>query len=49
VPLLDPTVVTGNGGGNTFQGNSLSALIYTDGQDNNSGTFGSTILVSIAP
>ena len=34
VPLLDATTVTGNGGGNTMNGNGALALIYTDGLDN---------------
>jgi hypothetical protein len=48
VPLLDATTVTGNGGGNTFQGNGGTALIYTDALDTVFG-FGDTALVSIAP
>jgi hypothetical protein len=34
VPLLDATVVNGNGGGNTLEGNGGLALIYSDGLDN---------------
>jgi hypothetical protein len=34
VPLLDASVVTGNGGGNTFIGYGGLALLYTDGMDN---------------
>jgi hypothetical protein len=34
VPLLDATIVTGNGGGNTMTGSGGLALIYTDGFDN---------------
>jgi hypothetical protein len=48
VPLLDATTVTGNGGGNTFQGNGGTALIYTDALDTVFG-FGDTTLVPIAP
>jgi hypothetical protein len=48
VPLLDATTVTGNGGGNTFQGNGGTALVYTDGLDTLFG-FGATTLVPIAP
>jgi hypothetical protein len=33
VPLLDASVVTGNGGGNTLTGNGSLALFYTDGLD----------------
>jgi hypothetical protein len=33
VPLLDATVVTGNGGGNTLNGSSALAMLYTDGSD----------------
>jgi hypothetical protein len=40
--------VTGNGGGNAFQGNGGTALIFTDGADAISG-FGATTLVTIAP
>jgi hypothetical protein len=48
VPLLDPTTVTGNGGGNVMQGNGGTALIYTDGQDSIDNFF-ATSLVNIAP
>jgi hypothetical protein len=34
VPLLDASVVMGNGGGNTFIGYGALALLYTDGMDN---------------
>jgi len=37
VPLLDSTIVTGNGGGNTMTGAGALALIYTDGGDAISG------------
>jgi hypothetical protein len=37
VPLLDATVVTGNGGGNVVAGAGALALIYTDGADTISG------------
>jgi hypothetical protein len=33
VPLLDGSIVTGNGGGNTMTGSLELALIYTDGAD----------------
>jgi hypothetical protein len=33
VPILDASVVTGNGGGNTFAGEGEAALFYTDGID----------------
>jgi hypothetical protein len=49
VPLLDATTVTGNGGGNVFQGNGGTALIYTDGQDSIHNSFAATSLVNIAP
>jgi hypothetical protein len=49
VPLLDATTVTGNGGGNTMQGNGGVALIYTDGQDSIDNGFAATSLVTIAP
>jgi hypothetical protein len=34
VPLLDASLVMGNGGGNTFVGYGGLALLYTDGMDN---------------
>jgi hypothetical protein len=34
VPLLDASMVMGNGGGNTFLGDGELALLYTDGMDN---------------
>jgi hypothetical protein len=37
VPLLDASVVTGNGGGNTLIGNGELGVIYTDGLDAISG------------
>jgi Ca2+-binding RTX toxin-like protein len=37
VPLLDASVVTGNGGNNTLTGNGALALLYTDGLDTLSG------------
>ena len=37
VPLLDATMVTGNGGGNTLTGNGALALLYTDGLDTITG------------
>ena len=33
VPLLDASVVTGNGGGNSLSGNGALALLYSDGLD----------------
>jgi hypothetical protein len=33
VPLLDATTVTGNGGGNTLNGNGELAWVFTDGND----------------
>jgi hypothetical protein len=50
VPLLDPTTVTGNGGGNTMTGSNELALIYTDGADTISGfNAGSAPPVTISP
>jgi hypothetical protein len=49
VPLLDASTVTGNGGGNTMQGNGGIALIYTDGQDAIDNGFADMSLVTIAP
>jgi hypothetical protein len=50
VPLLDASTVTGNFGGNTFNGGGGTALIYTDNADNIvPGTFASTTLYTIAP
>jgi hypothetical protein len=37
VPLLDASVVTGNGGGNTVNGNGALALFYSDGSDTIAG------------
>jgi hypothetical protein len=37
VPLLDATVVSGNGGGNALNGNGSLALLYTDGLDSING------------
>jgi hypothetical protein len=48
VPLLDATTVTGNGGGNIFQGNGGTALIYTDGQDTIDNAFSRMALGSTA-
>jgi hypothetical protein len=49
VPLLDATAVTGNGGGNTMNGNGALALIYSDGQDNITGFDPNSIIIPIAP
>jgi hypothetical protein len=49
VPLLDPTTVTGNGGGNTLTGNGALALLYTDGADNITGFDPSSQQVAITP
>jgi hypothetical protein len=37
VPILDPAVITGNGGGNILNGNGGLALLYTDGLDSLAG------------
>jgi hypothetical protein len=49
VPLLDATVVTGNGGGNVLNGNGAWALIYTDGADTINGFDPAANQVSITP
>jgi hypothetical protein len=49
VPLLDATTVTGNGGGNTMNGNGALALIYSDGADNITGFDPNSIIVPITP
>jgi hypothetical protein len=49
VPLLDATVVTGNGGGNTLTGSGELALLYTDGADTLSGFDPSSQSVTITP
>jgi len=49
VPLLDATTVTGNGGGNTLNGNGNLALIYTDGMDNISGFDPNSPIIPITP
>jgi hypothetical protein len=49
VPLLDATVVTGNGGGNTLNGSGALALIFSDGLDTITGFDPNSLLVSIAP
>jgi hypothetical protein len=49
VPLLDASVVTGNGGGNTLTGNGELGLIYTDGLDNISGFDPGSRVVPINP
>ena len=49
VPLLDATVVTGNGGGNTLNGSGALALIFTDGMDSLGVFDPSSLQVTIAP
>jgi hypothetical protein len=49
VPLLDATTVTGNGGGNTMNGNGNLALIYSDGMDNISGFDPNSPIIPITP
>jgi hypothetical protein len=49
VPLLDASTVTGNGGGNTMNGNGALALLYTDGLDNIAGFDPASQVVPIAP
>jgi hypothetical protein len=49
VPLVDASVVTGNGGGNTLTGNGALALFYTDGLDNITGFDPNSQQVPIAP
>jgi hypothetical protein len=51
VPLLDPTTVTGNGGGGTLTGNGGLALIYADTLDQGgiSGFDPASQLVTITP
>jgi hypothetical protein len=49
VPLLDATVVTGNGGSNVFTGNGAWALLYTDGADSISGFDPAANQVTITP
>jgi hypothetical protein len=49
VPLLDATTVTGNGGGNTMNGNGALALIYTDSQDTIGGFDPNSQTVAITP
>jgi hypothetical protein len=49
VPLLDATVVTGNGGGNTMIGNGALALIYSDGNDSITGFDPNSQTVAITP
>ena len=49
VPLLDATVVTGNGGGNTVTGSGALALIFSDGLDTISNFDGNSLTVTINP
>jgi hypothetical protein len=49
VPLLDASVVMGNGGGNTLIGGGELALLYTDGQDTIGGFDPRSQQVVIAP
>jgi photosystem II stability/assembly factor-like uncharacterized protein len=49
VPLLDATTVTGNGGGNTMNGNGALALIYSDGNDTITGFDPNSQTVPITP
>src|SRR5262249_46298217 len=49
VPLLDATIVTGNGGGNVRSGNGGLALIFSDGLDTITGFDPSSLQVAIAP
>jgi sugar lactone lactonase YvrE len=49
VPLLDPTVVTGNGGGNVLTGRGGLGLIFTDGLDTISGFDPNSQQVAINP
>jgi hypothetical protein len=49
VPLLDASVITSNGGGNTLTGNGELGLIYSDGLDNISGFDPGSRVVPINP
>jgi hypothetical protein len=49
VPLLDATVVTGNGGGNMLNGNGALAFLYTDGLDAITGFDAGSQVIPIAP
>jgi hypothetical protein len=49
VPLLDASVVIGNGGNNTLTGNGALALLYTDGLDALSGFDPGSQQVTITP
>jgi len=49
VPLLDATIVTGNGGGNVLAGYGRLALIFSDGLDTITGFDPSSLQVTIAP
>jgi hypothetical protein len=49
VPLLDASIVTGNGGGNTLNGNGALALFYTDGLDTITGFDPGSQQVPITP
>jgi hypothetical protein len=49
VPLLDASVVTGNGGSNTLNGNGALALFYSDGSDTITGFDPNSQQVPIMP
>jgi DNA-binding beta-propeller fold protein YncE len=49
VPLLDATIVTGNGGGNVLAGYGRLALIFSDGLDTITGFDPSSLQVTIGP
>jgi hypothetical protein len=49
VPLLDATVVMGNGGGNVLTGNGALALLFSDGLDNISGFDANSLIVPVTP
>jgi sugar lactone lactonase YvrE len=49
VPLLDATVVTGNGGDNTLNGTGALALIFTDGMDTLGIFDPGSLQITIAP
>jgi hypothetical protein len=49
VPLLDATVVTGNGGGNVLNGQGALALIFTDTSDTISGFDPNSMRIGITP
>jgi hypothetical protein len=49
VPLLDATIVTGNGGSNVFSGHGALALIYTDGLDTINELDSGSLIVKVNP